>query len=307
MATEGTAARPQRLLPALYDVLMVTSAQFWVVAAAPFYIGAFLATRDLFPGLRVVLGLIVVGPLIGGSTLAYNAYTDARVDIFNPRKSHLAYVGGWLTPGLVRAIAVGLAGAGLLLSLPLGPAFATLMALCVLLSVLYSSPRTRLKSRPGGDVLVTMLGIGAVVPLAGWAAAGRPVVGFPFWYILPIFFALGALYCPTLVPDYEADRRAGFRTLAVELGPRAAAWLGFALLVASIAANVACGLRGYVLTPGIVLRVWPVFAAQLGLYAYYGRDLTYPGMLATIGSICIAHGVGVGLTMLALGGWWDVG
>ena len=156
-------------------------------------------------------------------------------------------------------------------------------------------------------MLVTMLGIGAVVPLAGWAAAGRSVGEFPLWYILPIFFALGALYCPTLVPDYEADRRAGYRTLAVELGPRAAAWLGFAFLVASIATNVMCGLRGYVLTPGLVLRVWPVFAAQLGLYAYYGRDLTYPGMLATIGSICIAHGVGVGLTMLALGGWWNVG
>jgi uncharacterized membrane protein YjfL (UPF0719 family) len=58
---------------------------------------------------------------------------------------------------------------------------------------------------------------------------------------------------------------------------------------------------------GLVLRVWPVFAAQVALYAYYGRDLTYPGMLATIGSICIAHGVGVGMTMLALGGWWNVG
>jgi len=307
MGTDVPAARPQRLLPALYDVLMVTSAQFWVVAAAPFYIGAFLATRDIVPGWRVVLGLVVVGPLIGGSTLAYNAYTDARVDILNPRKAHLAYVGGWLTPGLVRAIAAGLAGAGLLLSMPLGPAFAALMALCVLLSVLYSSPRTRLKSRPGGDVLVTMVGIGAVVPLAGWAAAGRPLVEFPLWYLLPIFFALGALYCPTLVPDHEADRRAGYRTLAVELGPRAVAWLGFAFLVASISTNVACGLRGYVLTPGIVSRVWPVFAAQVALYAYYGRDLSYPGMLATIGSICIAHGVGVGMMMLALGGWWHVG
>jgi len=294
------------LLDAAYDMLMVTSAQFWIVAAAPFFIGAFLATRDIWPDWRVVLGLIVVGPLVAGSTLAYNAYTDARVDIFNPRKAHLAYVGGWLRPAIVLNLARGLAAAGLLLSLLLGLQFAVLIAVCVLLSALYSSPRTKLKSVPGGDVLVNMVGLGALVPLAGWAATGADVRDFPLWYLLPIFFALGSLYCPTLVPDEEADRLAGVRTLAVSLGPRAVTWLGFALLALSIASNVVCGARGYVLSPGLVARVWPVFAAQLALYLYYGRDITYGGMLATIGSQCIAHGVGVGFMMYALGGWWTV-
>jgi len=294
------------LLDAAYDVLMVTSAQFWIVAAAPFLIGAFLATREIWPDWRIILGVVVIGPLVAGSTLAYNAYTDARVDIFNPRKAHLAYVRGWLSPAIVLNLARGLAGAGLLLSLLLGPQFAVLVALCVLLSVLYSSPRTKLKSVPGGDVLVNMVGLGAIVPLAGWAATGADVRDFPAWYLLPIFFALGSLYCPTLVPDTEADRLAGVKTLAVSLGTRAVAWLGFALLALSIATNVSCGLRGYVLSQGLVMRVWPVYAAQLALYLHYGRDISYGGMLATIGTQCIAHGVGVGFMVYALGGWWTV-
>ena len=290
-----------------YDVLMVTSAQFWIVAAAPFYIGWFLATREIWPDGRLILGLVIIGPLIAGSTLAYNAYTDVRVDIFNPRKAHLAYVTGWISPDLVLNLARGFAILGLLLSLLLGPEFTALVAMSVLLSFLYSNPRTKLKSLAGGDVVVNMIGLGALVPLAGWAASGEPVTDFPHWYLLPIFFALGSLYIPTLVPDHEADRKAGYKTLAVTLGPRRVVWLGFIFLIASIVANVLSGLNDYVLPWGLVQRVWPIYIAQIGLYAYYGRDVSYPGMLATISTQCIAHGVGVGFMLYALSGWWPVG
>ena len=119
--------------------------------------------------------LEIVGPLIAGSTLAYNAYTDARVDIFNPRKAHLAYVQGWLSPAVVLNLSRGLVFLGLALSLILGVEFLALMATCVLLSFLYSNPRTKLKSIAGGDLLVNMVGIGAIVPLAGWAATGSSI------------------------------------------------------------------------------------------------------------------------------------
>jgi len=111
-----------------YDVLMVTSAQFWIVAAAPFYIGWFLSTRTVWPDWQAVLGLVIVGPMIAGSTLAYNAYTDSRVDLFNPRKAHLAYVTGWISPEVVLNLARGLAFAGLVLSLLLGWQFTVLVA-----------------------------------------------------------------------------------------------------------------------------------------------------------------------------------
>jgi chlorophyll synthase len=302
-----TSGQRAGVLGAFYDVLMVTSAQFWIVAVAPFYIGWFLSTRDIWPDGRCVLGLVIVGPLIAGSTLAYNAYTDTRVDIFNPRKAHLAYVQGWLSPAIVLNLARGMALLGLALSLLLGLEFMLLIATSVVLSLLYSSPRTKLKSVAGGDLLVNMVGIGIIMPLAGWAATGETIVKFPWLYLSTIFFALGSLYSLSLVPDRESDRRAGYKTLAVTMGAKWTVWLGFVLLLGSILINVASGLTDYVLNPEIIMRVWPVFVVQIGLYLYYARDPTYPGILATIGSICIAHGVGVGFMLYAMSGWWQLG
>lgn len=290
----------------VYDVLMVTSAQFWIVAAAPFYIGWFLSTRTIWPDGQVILGLIIVGPLIAGSTLAYNAYTDSRVDLFNPRKAHLAYVTGWISPEVVLNLARGLAIMGLLLSLFLGWEFTVLIALSALLSFLYSNPRTKLKSVAGGDVLVNMVGLGILIPLAGWAASGVSISEFPHWYLLPIFFAMGSLYCLTLVPDHKADRKAGYKTLAVTLGRRPVVWLGLGLLVASVVTNLASGALDYVLSPGLVMRVWPIYGAQVVMYGFYSREVSYRGMLATIGTQCIGHGVGVGFMMYALAGIWSV-
>lgn len=304
--TEASGQGRASVVRMVYDVLMVMSAQFWIVAAAPFYIGWFLSTREIWPEGELVLGLVIVGPLIAGSTLAYNAYTDARVDIFNPRKAHLAYVTGWISPELVRGMAQLMGGLGLLLSLLLGWEFFLLMLLSVLLSFLYSNPSTKLKSRPGGDVLVNMVGLGIIMPLAGWSVSGTSVSQFPHWYLVPIFFALGSLYIPTLVPDLEADRMAGYHTLAVALGARRVLWLGFAFLCVSVLTNFASGAWDYVLSPQLVARAWPVYGAQVLMYGYYARDVTYRGMLATIGTQCIGHGVGVGFMFYALSGTWPM-
>jgi len=241
-----------------YDVLMVTSAQFWIVAVAPFYIGWFLSSRHIWPDADLIIGMVIVGPLIAGSTLAYNAYTDVRVDIFNPRKAHLAYVRGWISPDLVLGLTMAMVGLGLLLSLFLGWEFTVLIALTVSLSFLYSNPHTKVKSLPGGDVLVNMVGLGIIMPLAGWASTGTSISQFPHWYLIPIFFALGSLYIPTLVPDCEADRKAGYRTLAVTLGPRPVLWLGLSFLAVSVITNFISGAWGYVLSPALVARAWPV-------------------------------------------------
>jgi 4-hydroxybenzoate polyprenyltransferase len=289
-----------------YDVLMVTSAQFWIVAVAPFYIGWFLHSRNIWPDAELILGMVIVGPLIAGSTLAYNAYTDSRVDIFNPRKAHLAYVTGWISPDLVLGLTRGMVILGLLLSLLLGWEFFLLVLLTVVLSFLYSNPTFKLKSIAGGDVLVNMVGLGIIMPLAGWAATGTSITEFPHWYLIPIFFALGSLYIPTLVPDYEADRKAGYKTLAVAIGPRLIIWVGFAFLSISVLSNFLSGVWGYVLSPELVARAWPVYGAQVLLYGRYGRDLSYRGMLATIGTQCIGHGVGVGFMFYALSGVWAI-
>src|SRR5205823_8597279 len=72
-------------------IVSLGGVKFWIVAIAPLYIGWVLAqpsgARHLFiDDLRVVLGIIVIGPLLGTFTLLLNVYSDMEttdhLDVF---------------------------------------------------------------------------------------------------------------------------------------------------------------------------------------------------------------------------------
>src|SRR3989475_1325679 len=81
--------------------------KFWTVSVAPLYIGWVLAhapaQRHLFiDDLRVVLGIIVVGPLLGTFTLLLNVYHDmGTTDRVNPRKKYVQVVEELIGEGLM--------------------------------------------------------------------------------------------------------------------------------------------------------------------------------------------------------------
>src|SRR5436189_6473903 len=90
----------------------------WVVAVVPLYIGWVLAQppggRQLFiDDLRVVLGMIVVGPLLGTFTLLLNVYHDmGTTDRVNPRKKYVQVVEELLGEGLMERETLLLAAFG---------------------------------------------------------------------------------------------------------------------------------------------------------------------------------------------------
>src|SRR5207245_4673448 len=79
-------------------IVSLGGVKFWIVSVVPLYIGWVLAQsaaiRHLFiDDLRVVLGIIVVGPLLGTFTLLLNAYYDMETtDRVNPRKKYVQLV-----------------------------------------------------------------------------------------------------------------------------------------------------------------------------------------------------------------------
>jgi chlorophyll synthase len=96
--------------------------------------------------------------------------------------------------------------------------FAWTTALCVLMSVLYSVPPARLKSRAGWDLVINMLGYGLLTPLAGWGLTGQPLTPW-FWKVCIGFaFLFGALYPATQIYQVEEDAARGDRTLVIKLG-----------------------------------------------------------------------------------------
>ena len=88
-------------------IVSLGGVKFWIVAVAPLYIGWVLpqpaATRHLFvDDLRVVLGILVVGPLLGTFTLLLNVYYDmGTTDRVNPRKKYVQVVEELIGEGLM--------------------------------------------------------------------------------------------------------------------------------------------------------------------------------------------------------------
>jgi lycopene elongase/hydratase (dihydrobisanhydrobacterioruberin-forming) len=206
-----------RLLGPRFDYLLHTRPVEWPILAAHTVIGYFLAVG--LPGARAgerlgsaCLGIVLWVVCLNGGTLALNsAYDRDEGDIAYLRQPPPA-------PPHLGTFGLGLMclGGGAAFLLPRGYALAYLA--CLLLSILYSVPPFRLKSVPGLDWLINMVGFGTLTPYAGWAATGLPI-GVAGRLILLAFCPLfAALYPLTQIYQIDEDTRRGDRTLARVVG-----------------------------------------------------------------------------------------
>ena len=200
---------------------------------------------------------------LNGSTLAFNSAFDRDT-------GPVAYLPDppppppWLAGGALGLMVLGVALSWLIIGLSM----ALLMAVCVGLSVLYSAPPARLKSRPGLDLAVNALGYGAGSTVAGFltaraayfgspgacAAGGWKTVAWPGLQgplaeqfqgvlagggegvVLGFGLLFGSLYPLTQLYQMDADLERGDRTLVTALGPRLSLLLAVALAVGATGA-----------------------------------------------------------------------
>jgi chlorophyll synthase len=309
-------------------IVSLGGVKFWIVAVAPLYIGWVLAqpaaTRHLFvDDLRVVLGILVVGPLLGTFTLLLNVYYDmGTTDRVNPRKKYVQVVEELIGEGLMERdtlllAAFGFAAMGLVLAGYVSEAllqytqaeptglltaaigrygFLLMTVLMAALSVAYSSPRIHWKGVAGMDLITNMVGFGVLCPLAGWSLL-RPIETAPWWFIGTVALFLGALYAPTTASDAAADRTFGIRTLAVRLGVRRTLLAGFVLQVASVAVlGVGWALRLFPFDGpayGAMTELWPFLGLQVVFYAIFSRRATVGRIWALLLMLSILQGLGV--------------
>lgn len=254
---EGPEPRSVRLRRRLKSWLSALRLQFYPMSLLAYAIGAIAAAgTGVFSTLAVWLGLAFVF-FLEATTVLTNEYFDYPTDSENAYagpftggsrvlvEDDLAFGeirwGALLTGSFAAVSGVGTLAVGTEATLPAAAA----MAVLAVLALGYTMPPLKLSYRTFGEVDVAVThSIGVLLP--GYLlAGGSPTDPLPWLLGLP--FLLSVLPSITLagVPDYEADRAAGKRTIAVRFGIDGAA-------------AVAAGTALVAAATGVLWTVWEV-------------------------------------------------
>lgn len=211
----------------------------------PLLLGQALAWRATgqFSG-WVTAGLLAYGTCQQLYTVFANDLADEAHDRLNPTPTWLSggsrvLLEGRVTPVALRRAALGMAvlavlSVGILAWFSAVWGLLPLALVGLLLLWAYSFPPLRLSYRGGGELL-QVAGLGIVLPLMGYAAAGGTMDAFP-WLVWGTLLPLQvALALATTLPDEAGDRLGHKHTLAVRWGGRRVRGLMLGLLGASLA------------------------------------------------------------------------
>lgn len=176
-----------------------------------------------FPDIgRIVLGMVLAGPVLCGFSQVINDYFDRDVDALN-EPNRLIPSGRISTLQIVITVGVLLV-MGSVLGVVLGKAVASCVAVGLVLAVVYSAPPARAK-RNGwiGNALVA-------VSYEGLAWLAGHLAFAPLTYpsvLVAMLYSFGA-HGIMSINDYKSiagDTASGIRSIPVRLGPQKAAWL----------------------------------------------------------------------------------
>jgi chlorophyll synthase len=278
-------------------ILKHMAIMFWGVSIVPFYMAWVFATGEFFPtsgGIALydfIIGMIIVGPFLGGSTLLFNDYWDYKMDKLSLRKSDYPLPKGLISRTMVLKVSIGLMVLGIILALTVSLLFMILITMCIFLSIIYSAPPIRIKNRAGLDLILNASGSGILCSFAGWILI-KPIVEFPFLWLIPMFFGVAALYIPTTIIDYDSDKINNVNTIAVQLGTNGAFYLGLLCITIANIVVISMGLMNYLVTPEFSYVAWPIAGAQIVLYWFILRTQSFKNVFRIVIALSVLLSIG---------------
>ncbi len=218
----------------------------WVNTAFPFF-AAYLFVSERVD-LTLILGTLFF--LIPYNFLMYgiNDVFDYESDLRNPRKGGIE--GALLDPKLHKLTiwsSIGLALGFVVYLLVVGSDVADFWLLVSLFAVFaYSVPKLRFKERPFVDSVTSALHF--VGPMVyGLVLAGSNIADPKVIAVLVAFMAWGmASHAFGAVQDVRADREAGIKSVATQIGARNTVRFAFALYIVAALAIMTIGWHGVV-------------------------------------------------------------
>lgn len=263
---------------ALRRAFLATRPAFLVASVMPIFVGTAWAYAAFHRFDALLFWLALAATLLAhAATNVYNDVGDDVIGTDGPNTGRIyPYTGGsrFIQTGLLSRrqmthLAAGLCLAalalGTVLALLRGPGIIALGSLGLALGLLYSLPGAQLSARGIGELAVAA-GLG-ILPTLGavWLQTG----GVDFGAVLlcvPVSAWVAAILVVNEVPDVDADRDAGKRTLVVRWGNPGARLIYRALTLLAFAASGLSILRhvlpGWYLVPAIALGTAGVLAAR---------------------------------------------
>jgi 4-hydroxybenzoate polyprenyltransferase len=221
-------------LETVQKVLKVSRFRFWIYAAGPYVVGYTLGASEFNDFLRPEYYIYLIYFFIPANILIYgvNDYFDVETDVLNPKKSskEMRVVGEDRVR--LRRLLFGVLGVSFALMLIQDNVARLLFGGFLFLSIFYSAPPVRFKSKPFLDFASNYLYIMPGV-FGHYIASGRlpePLI------LLAGFLHISAMHIFSAVPDIEFDRAAGIKTTPVVIGRKNALmlvtvfWTGLAYL-----------------------------------------------------------------------------
>jgi 4-hydroxybenzoate polyprenyltransferase len=245
----------------------VVIAHFCAGAGAALFLEGRVAGQ--WPIGSLVLGAILWAVFLNGGTLAINSAFDrdeGDIGYLNSPPPIPAGL-GW--------VAVVLMFGGLALAYTVNWAFFVCYAICLFLSLLYSVPPIRLKAVAGADLVVNMIGYGALTFAAGAASAGNLQV--ITWVLAASFaFLFAAFYPMTQIYQVPEDSARGDRTLAIIVGPRRVLLLSLAALIVTLGLQQWAAFQADLGAAGAMLLAVPTLLWLVFTFHWFEQFKAYP-------------------------------
>lgn len=202
----------------------------WITFLLPFSIGFGLgATSDIIL-FQIFFSFIAFSSWMSFSFIL-NALADKNVDKFHDGRSkdmNLAYqsiVTGEISENKALLLSFIFLFISIFFAWFVNTIFFVLILIVDVVGYIYSMPPMRLKAKPIGDILCNTTA-GGLIFVAGLSIGGenmQPLIIFGAFVMTSIF------YIPTIVTDYEFDKKAGIKTSAVYFSPKKLLWAMYPL------------------------------------------------------------------------------
>ncbi len=172
--------------------------------------------------LRVILGLVMAGPILCGLSQVINDYFDREIDAIN--EPHRLIPAGLVTIQQVMITILLLAPIGIGIALILGRGVLLFTGIGLLLALAYSAPPIRAKRNGWAGNTVVAIAYEGLAWLAGHIAFA-PLTGPSI--LLAGLYSFGAHGIMSIndFKSIDGDRKTGIKTIPVLYGPQGAAWL----------------------------------------------------------------------------------